>query len=241
MAGALSLSPLADSQPNSLSQTTRHKDLFPVPTSGLVVQARGNQTLEGLLLEFAEVTGEHVLYSDETAVLLRNASTQLMDSITVAPQDVYSVVQGVLSSNRFTVVDVRRSEPRMLAIHSMDSSTRSIAKQWARFVPFDQLGDYEGDSALLIRTAQLLPNTDVRTLGNSLRMMVMDPNTLQMIPIAGSQTVVITGFGKDVNDLARLLQEVDRSSAKKHEQDEERQLEQALLKAAGLVGETEGD
>ena len=58
-----------------------------------------------------------------------------------------------------------------------------------------------------------LPNTDVRTLSNSLRTMLTDANTQQIIPLGNSNSVLLSGFGSNVAALAKMLQFVDEASA----------------------------
>ena len=65
----------------------------------------------------------------------------------------------------------------------------------------------------MITTMVTLPNTDVRTLSNSMRAMVTDPNTMQVIPVGNSNSLIVTGFGSNVAALVRMLQLVDEASA----------------------------
>ena len=57
-----------------------------------------------------------------------------------------------------------------------------------------------------------LPNTDVRQLTNSMRTMITDQNTQQMLPAGATNSMVLTGFGSDVVALARMLLIVDEAS-----------------------------
>jgi len=80
-------------------------------------------------------------------------------------------------------------------------------------VPAEELEAWSDRSAVLITTVLNMPNTDVRTLSNSMRTMLTDANTQQIIPVGNSNSLILTGFGSDVVALARMLEIVDDASA----------------------------
>ena len=100
----------------------------------------------------------------------------------------------------------------MLAVASLDSPQRATIKQGAMYVPISELDDYALDSALLITTVIDLPNADLNSIGASMRMLVMDPNTMQIITISESGQLILTGFGKSVHRLARMLRTIDEGA-----------------------------
>ena len=51
-----------------------------------------------------------------------------------------------------------------------------------------------------------LPHVDVRQLGNSLRALTNDPSgTQSIIPVGSSNSLILTGQGTDLSDLAAML------------------------------------
>lgn len=239
--GALSITPQAATQHAATQRvSSKHSQFFPQPNQGLVIGDKESQNLAELLDQFAVVTGEHLMYSNETELMLTNASTQLTTALDVVPEDVYSVVQDVLIRNRFAIIDVRREEPRMLAVVSLDSPERATIRQQSIFVEEEQLDEYLGHSALLITTVVKLPHLDVRTMGASMRQLVVDPSTMQIIPIPESHSLVITGFGNAVHYLAHLLKQADRGAASGAEQDRSAEIHRALMRAADRLG-AQGD
>ncbi|MFT7670117.1 MAG: type II secretory pathway component GspD/PulD (secretin) [Planctomycetota bacterium] len=217
---------------------TPHEEAFPTPAEGLTISQKETHSLEHLISEFQRVSGEQILYSLETKKLLASLSPTLHETLEVAPKDVYSVVQDILIFNRFVLADVRRSEPRMLSLVSLDSSRRSSIRQEARFVPEEQLDDYAMDSALLITTVIQVPNVDIRTIGNSLRQLVVDSNTMQIVPVQESNQVIVTGIGKNLQRVVQTLRLLDKGSAihLKLRQEQERK---AIQSAAEKPKETE--
>ena len=120
----------------------------------------------------------------------------------------------------------------MLSVGSLDSSNRASLKQSAMYVPEEELAEYAGDSALLIQTVVSLPYIDLRQTSSAMRQMVVDPNTMQVIPIPSSQQVILTGFGNSIQDFAEVLYTLDAGAAL----GQERRLEEALIEAAERLG-----
>ena len=230
LCGALSLSPqAAQALKQPTSAPAPHGWFFPAPSEGLVIRAK-DQTLGELLDDFARVTGEHILHSEDTGNMLDHAGTMLRSDLEVPAELVYEVVQDILIQAHFVLTDVRRREPRMLSISSLDSPARATIKQHARYVDAEHVEQFAQNSAFLITTTLYLPNMDVRTMGASMRQLVVDPNTLQLIPIPESSSVIITGFGTTVHGLVQLLQRIDEVSGQGRE-----------LRKAEQHGEEDGD
>lgn len=227
LAGALCTSPLAErhsaeamhsaadpaSAPVSAAQAA-HDKAFPTPNQGLVLTQENCPSLVDLLNQFSAVTGEAVMYTRETKALLESRETGLQQDLAIGPADVYATVQDILVANRIVLTDMGRGTPRMLWVESADSKRRSQLREHARFVPQDQLEAYKRDSAILITTALHLPHSDTRNMTNSLRMMVVDANTTQIMAVRETNSVVLTGFGTTVNTMASLLGAMEESAAK---------------------------
>jgi len=238
LCGALSLSPQAA---ESQSAAASYSQLFPTPQEGFTIRAE-EQSLAGLLDEFSRVTGEHILYSVDTGTMLEGSKTQLQRDLEVAPERVYEVVQDILIQSKFVLTDVRRSEPRMLSVSSLESPERATVKQGARPVDADQLDEFARSPAMMIQTALHLPNLDVRTMGASMRQLVVDPNTMQIIPLPKDNTLILTGFGRNVHGLAQILRQVNEMAGTQQELQGAEELQEAMLEAADrLNGEQEDD
>jgi hypothetical protein len=101
-------------------------------------------------------------------------------------------------------------EPRIWLVQSLANAggRGPMVRNDARLVPESELALWKDHPATLLTTTITMPNTDVRTLSNSLRTMFTDANTQQVIPV-GSCSLIITGFSGTVLALSRLLHEVD--------------------------------
>jgi len=186
---------------------------------------------------FERVTGEHVLFSRETQSLLQGTDFALRQPLEVPPEKVYSVFQDVMITHRFVMMDVRRAEPRMMVVASLDSSQRAQLKQAALYVPIEHLHEYAEDTAMLVQTVIELPNVDVRTMGAPMRQLVVDPNTMQIVPLPETNQLILTGFADEMNQFVHLLQRIDENSARVKER---RRLE-AEQNPPDPIPETEGE
>ena len=229
LVGALSLAPqAAHSGFQRESSADQHQVLFPTPAQGLQVSGLKSKTVSDVLAEFSAVTGELLMYSAETEAALAERSTQLLADLDVQPENVYSVMQDILIQNDFALVDVRREEPRILGVKDLQSPERCLIRESARFVPMSQLGDYSNDSALIISTVFPLQDLDVRMTGASLRHLVVDPNTMQILPISEGNQVLMTGLARDIHRIAQILASLDDAAGTTGERD----FQEALLEAA---------
>jgi hypothetical protein len=219
--GALALSPLAatgtvhsNGSIASATNSIRHVEAYPLPSAGLEIKLKECESLAALLDMFAKATGETLLYGSSTEALLNQVTTGLHSDLTIAPGQVYSTVQDILYANRVVLTDMRRTTPRMLMVESLDSANRASIKAKAIYVSADSLGQYSDFSAMLITTTVYLPNINVRTMGNSMRQLVVDPNTMQLIPVPESSQVILTGFGNSIVRVAAMLKDMDKAAEK---------------------------
>lgn len=203
------------------------EDLFPTPKEGLTIVGgnlaanRGKraerpdvdldpQKLANLLDEFSRVTGIALQITKDTRSSLLTVPTGLNSTIVVPPSEVYRIVETLLAANDFALVHLSDTEPRIWSVQSLQGQGGRVSqlRNNAVHVQESELGAWMAHPATLITTTISLPNTDVRTLSNSLRTLFTDANTQQIIPV-GSSGLFITGFASNVNSLVRMLRSVD--------------------------------
>jgi general secretion pathway protein D len=102
----------------------------------------------------------------------------------------------------------------VVLISSTNVAGKGNPRKDARQVMPADIEQYADQPATLITTVIDLPNTDVRTLSNSLRQMFSDQQTQQIIPVGNSNSLIITGFGSDVASIVKMLKFVDDASAR---------------------------
>ena len=208
LAGGLCLSPQAAPQADSCP--------FPTPSAGMTIEGREGAEpimLEGLLLEFGERTGEHLIWTDDTGSVLEAVRVALDRQLVIPAEELYSVVESILVTNRFVLVDLGREEPRMMAVYSLDSPARAHLLGHATYVSAEDLPLYADHPAILISTVVRLPRMNVVTLEKAMRRMIADPTTMRLVPAPATNQLILTGPGADVVQLAAMLRELKKRPA----------------------------
>ena len=188
--------------------------LFPATSEPLeiAIDEESNPTLYEVVQRYAEISEHNVHMSLETRELMKKQHTGLLKGVTVAPKEVFSFLNTLLIENDFVLTWARDTAPKVLRVHALNSGERNTIREGAYFVKPEELGAWRPYPAFLITTNVELPSTDVRTLSNSMRTMVVDPNTLTIIPVGNSQTLILTGLAGNLSDLVDMLHRVDAAS-----------------------------
>ena len=191
--------------------------LFPTPTAGLVVPGRGAQepSLEELLLDFGEVTGEQLSWSEGTGELLKAGRPGLDRGLEIPAEELYKTVEAILLHQGFVVVDVSREEPRKLGVVHAATDRREALGSGAVQVPPERLPIYAEHPAIKITTTVTLEHLDGKTLGKTLRALITDHQTLKMVPDLAAKQLTLTGYGSRVATLVEILREVNESAGRR--------------------------
>ena len=211
----LALIALAPSIPASGEDATKFPALYPPASGELVVQITGGEgvpSLKDLVVQYAALTGQHLVLSNETNQLLEAGNTGLQESVRVPQERVQPFFERILIANDF-VLNALGGTPALLEIQSLRTQARNTVRGSAHYVPIEAIAEAADHPATLVTTTLALPNTDVRQLSNSMRTMVTDANTLQMLPAGNTDTLVLTGFGNNIAELADMLARIDAASA----------------------------
>ncbi len=205
-------------------QEVAAKGLFPLATENLVFEP--NDSLEKLTLEYARVTGQSVLLDEETSTFLTSSRVGLSPGISVPPERVQATFEKVLIDNGFAMHISSASEPRIFSLTNIHTGGRSTLRSRATYVSEDNLDVIADHPALMFSTTLHLPNMDVRQVSNSMRTMITDANTQQMLPGGNTNSMVLTGFGSQVYEFALMLKRMDAEAGKA---EAKREMESRLL------------
>jgi len=201
--------------------STAGSDPFPTPSAGMKIQiAPGEEmSLDKLLDEFSRVTGQNLLISKDSCSALKSVPTGLNRSVDVPANEVYSFVENVLAHNQYVLQVLSDHEPRLLGVQSLAqgrNSNRSLS-DLAHYVPVKDIGLYARHPAVLVTTMVELPSTDVRQLSNSLRTLLSDAVSQQIIPVGNTNSLVLGGSGAAVANLVTVLRECDEGAKRAEE------------------------
>lgn len=171
------------------------------------------------LLDFVKncevATGLNFVVTKDTVQLLKNQTVRMYGTKRIPKDEFYSFFQIVMFINQFACVEVGPPPLTVIVIQSLAAGGRqgaAQATQKATYVLPEDLEDWADRPATLITTVLNLPNSDARALANSLRALAGNNPNQNMLP-AGIHSLILTGFGSNVYELAQLLYLIDESSA----------------------------
>jgi hypothetical protein len=181
--------------------------VLPVASRPLVLPApQGSEpTLLAIVEQLAEIGGAELFVTEESRQVLAETPLGLFGPAEVPPAEAWSFAEALLCANNAVLVDHAVEGRRVLQVVSLHTNERSGVRAGARYVPHERLPDYERHSALLITTVLPLPGNDMLVLANSLRTILVDPNTQQIVPAGAGDGLVLTGTGSFVASTARML------------------------------------
>lgn len=198
-------------------------DLYPAVSGDLVIEvSAGGQSpnMAEIVQRYADLTDQNPVLSSETQSLLSSDRAGVSESITVPAAQVQSFFEQLLIAHDYVMTVLRHETPRLVVIESLRTQARNTIRASAILVPSEHLAHFADHPATIITTVVHLPNTDVRQLSNSMRTLITDANTQQMLPAGNSNTIVLTGLGAQVVGLVEMLRTVDANSV----QDDARKL-----------------
>jgi len=197
------------------TKTVVANDLFPAATGDLLIEWPADGTppaMDKLAHRYGELTGQLMVTSQETRNLLQNARLPLDRPTTVPAAEVQSFFESVMFASDFVLTIVRAEAPRLVQIDSLQTASRNNIRAGAHVVATPDLPLLRRHPAMLFTTVVDLPNVDVRQLSNSLRTMITDANTMQMLPAGNASSLVLTAFGPQLADWVEYLRLIDASS-----------------------------
>jgi len=171
-----------------------------------------SMTLYQFVQACEQVTGLNFTWGTETEQLLKNQQVNLLGAKTIKKERFYSFFQVMMIISDFVCTEIGEDDISVIKIDSLATAARNNLRAGALYVEPERLPEYEDQPATLITTVVSLPNTDVRQVSNSMRSMITDPNTQQMLPAGNSQSMVLVGFGSNVVALANMLKIIDDAS-----------------------------
>lgn len=240
LAAALLAPTLALPLPQEADQpSAQDQPLFPAARIELRIPPPENDewdrmSILDLIREYEEITQQVALLDEDTYGLARQRRVQASTGMVVEPEDAQYVFESLLIASDFVLTAPGSLEKPMFKVASLQSQGRSSLRSGATTIPASRLDEARRHPAVLFTTTIELPHVDVRQLSNTLRTMVVDANTQQILPAGTTQSMVLVGFGDWIASMADRLRAIDDAAAAEEEAHTTRieviQLEHAVAK-----------
>jgi general secretion pathway protein D len=169
-------------------------------------------TLEWLTKMCQLATGKNFNYDAATVgAQLAQTGVRMFGEKRIPKSEFYEFYQILMFIHGYSITKVG---PDHLAVYLIQSSLPGKApqgslKEDAIYVEPGDLDRFADQVATQIMSVLHLPNTDVRTLGNSLRGLTGNDQTSTIMPVANTNSVVLRGYAPNVVAIARILSLVD--------------------------------
>ncbi|MEE2940153.1 MAG: secretin N-terminal domain-containing protein [Planctomycetota bacterium] len=190
--------------------------LFPPATKAMVVTSGPDSekfTYYDLVRQYAQATDQEVSMTEATKEHLRSRSVDLSRSF-VPVEQVQHTFETLLASAGFVLSPPKVPEVPIIGIWSKEGPEAIALRGDTTFLEADQVARAAKHPAVLFTTTIDLPNTDTRQLANSLRTLIVDSNTQQMVPAGTSNSMVLVGLGEQIAGFAEAVREIDEAAGR---------------------------
>lgn len=170
-------------------------------------------TLEQFIGLCQEATGLKFTYSDETKRQLEERTMRLLGTMRVPRDEFYSWFQIMLFLEQFACIEVGPPHLAVIQIVNLAGGNprAQTPKTSAKWVSPEDIEDYADQPATLITTVVTLKNTDARQVATTLRPLLADTATENLMNAGQSSSLIITGFGSKIASIVRLLEVIDEA------------------------------
>ncbi|MEM9381059.1 MAG: secretin N-terminal domain-containing protein [Planctomycetota bacterium] len=166
-----------------------------------------------LVRAYGELTGLHFTFDEETSQLLKNQRVLLDRSVTVPAEEVTTFIESLLVQGKFCLAPLKARGTKLIRVSSLMTAARNNLRASAAFLAPDQVEIARAHPAMLFTTTISVPNLDARQVSNSLRTLITDANTHQLLPAGNANSLVIVGFGSQLMATYDTLKLIDAASA----------------------------
>jgi len=214
--GACATNPAADASRAEAraSARTAEQSLLPTPSAPLDLSALDGVdiTLDELLARLSKVTNVTFSASDGTGERLKKTKVALSQDKRLAVEEIYPWAESILQQNGFSLGLLEGGSSPLVGVYGGSGSNPNPP---ALRIEESRLDECREHPAFLFSVVLTLPHTDVRSVGNSLRILSPDTQSGGVIPVGTTNSVILNGTGRQISVLAGMLRTVDDAAAVK--------------------------
>lgn len=182
-------------------------DRLPDPIGPMRIpdEAADELRLFDVVKELGRLTHQQIVVSDGARQALSQTSIGIVQGgFDVPAGDVYAFVEGLLFHHGFYLSVVNSGQFPVLSIDWAFDKTGLRTLHWLQ-IDAAQVETYGTHPALLVQVTVDTAPIDARQLGSSLRGMMTDSLRQGIFPISAEAGVILRGTGRQVADMARLV------------------------------------
>ena len=211
----------AESSATATAGSTASRDvardgILPMPSGPLELTLAGATgiSLDELLTRLSKLTGVTYSAVPTTKERLKATTVALSQDQRIPANEVYPWVESLLQQSGYSLAVLENAGAPLVGVYARgDPNSRAPAIN----LDATQLHECRMHPATFFSTVLTLPDVDVRSLGNSLRILAPDTASGGVIPVGTTNSVILSATGRDVADLAAMLLNVQAEAKKKKE------------------------
>jgi len=171
------------------------------------IQIEPGLSMSELLQAWGARAGMVFTADEATRVKLVSTAVGVMGTTSVSAPDVHPWMGALLLRHGFVMADLTGTRPSLVGIYPIEDAASAPAVEVAP----TKLSDFERVPALVIQTTLTLPNSDVRTLSNTLSGLATEGSAAP-VPVGNTNMVVLRGPAREVIDTASVLRKMDEEA-----------------------------
>ncbi len=181
--------------------------ILPVPRGPLELftGTGAGLTLRELTARLSNLTGVTYSMSDSTGKRMSKDLVTLSQDKPIPAAEVYPSVESILHQNGYMLAILEGGPAALVGVYWKAEPGRNAP---SFKLDAAHLEECRVHPATFFTTVLTLPDTDVRSVGNSLRILSPDSQTGGVVPVGMTSSVILSGTGREVADLAALLLKV---------------------------------
>jgi type II secretory pathway component GspD/PulD (secretin) len=208
--------PIAEPPSSAKAAAARTDDLFAPAQSDLVIEMGEDgaaPSLWRLAQQYARITGQHMVASEETRVLLESSPVPLSASVNVPAPGAQVFFESIMVSSHVVLCPLPNTEPQLVNLISLRTQERSNALGYAVRLDFEEAAVAARQHPAVIFQTTISMQVDVRQLSNAMRTMMPDINTTQLLPAGNTNVLILRGLGIGLAPLIETLRAIDAAPA----------------------------
>lgn len=184
--------------------------LLPIPKDGLTFRDGDTPiTIMALLQQYVDRSRMFLVIAEDHRSRMQNTNLDASCPQALEGSAAVHYMESVLAMNNVYLGSTVSESQVFLHVLSTQGASTARRNTAPMFVSEEALAPFADHPALHITTLVYLPSTDVRSLSNTMRQMIRDPNFEQMLPMGSGNAFLLQGPGPWVYQMTQAMRLAD--------------------------------